>query len=490
MSTRASSWRRPHLLVAAALAGVVIAFRWVPQLRSSLWLDETGTVWLLQGGLADSISNALQYQGGSPLFYVVEWATTALFGTSELALRLPSLVAMGLTAWFVFLLGRRLFDAGAGAVAALVYVSLPLVGFAAGDARPYALASMALTGSALALVRWLDSAKPAHAIAYVVAFAATVYLHYMFALPLVAQGIYVLARRGRTPAGDRQIVLVYAAAAAALVPAVPTLLRVVGQRGLLSNPFPLTPSQLIAELLPLSLVLVLVVGGVGAALVWRPRRGARVDLSDGSIVFLLAWFAVTFVGLVAISVAGSATVLVPRYFVSVLPALALLAGAFVTRLGAVWPQVALVAAVAVVSIVRFPASPHTAENWRAAAALERELVDDPDTPVLLFAGFVEARRLDWLEDSERSSYLNAPATAYPFEGDVIALPFGVNDESQPYMEDLVRDRLLGEEEFLVVTRGIDSASRWLDGRLGPEGVTSTQRASYGGEILVYLFAGG
>jgi hypothetical protein len=55
------------------------------------------------------------------------------------------------------------------------------------------------------------------------------------------------------------------------------------------------------------------------------------------------------------------------------------------------------------------------------------------------------------------------------------------------MEELVRDRLAGADEFVLVTRGIDSIRPWLDERLGPQGYTSTERGNIGGEILVFLF---
>jgi mannosyltransferase len=482
-----TSWRSPHLLTVLVAAGAVVALRWLPPLTSSFWLDETGTVWLLRGSLSESLGRALEYQGGSPLFYVIEWPVRAVLGTSELALRVPSLVASVLAAGLVFVLGRRLFDVGAGAVAAVIYVSLPIVGFSAGDARPYALASMTLVASGVALVRWLETGRSLTAAAYVASFAATVYLHYLFTLALLAHPVYALVRRRRGgPVTARAIAVVYAAVAVALVPAVPTLLRVLGQRGLLSNPFPVTPAEVLGALLPGSLALVLVGGGALAALVWRPNRGS-IDLEDGGIVFLLSWFALPFVVLVLVSVASATTVLVPRYFIAVLPAVALLAGALLTWIRAVWPQVAVAVAVAVVSIVRFAPATHTAENWRAAAALERRLVDDEDTPVLLFAGFVEAKQPSWVVDPEKASYLNAPATAYPFDGDVIALPFGVGDDEEPFMEELVRDQLTEADRFVLVTRGIDSARVWLDERLAADGVASEQVASFGGEILVYLF---
>lgn len=459
---------------------------WLPALTSSLWLDETGTVWLLRGGVADALSHSLYFQGGSPLYYLVEWSDKALFGTSELALRAPSVAGMILAAWLVFLLGRRLFDSASGAIAALVFVALPIVGFAAGDARPYALAMAALAGSALALVRWLERGTSTDAVVYALSFAATVYLHYLFALALLAHGVYVLARmKAGTPVTSRRLLAVYAAIAVLVAPAAPNVLRVLSQRGVLSNPFPRTPAEVLAGLFPGVLALTLVIAFALAAIVWRPRGGPW-KLDDGAVVFLLAWIGVTFVTLVAISEIGSADVLVPRYFMPVIPPVALLVGAGVGRLGSAWAQVAVAGVVVVVSLVEFTSWSHTAEDWRAAAELERSLVDDASTPVLLFSGFIEAQQRDWLRDADKESYLNAPASAYGFDGDVIALPFGLDPDSDAYMEELVGSRLEPAGEFVLVTRGSDPFQAWLADHV-PGSLSSTLEGSFGGEVLVYRF---
>jgi mannosyltransferase len=479
-------WTKAHGVAAAAIAVAAAAVLWVPPLRSSLWLDETGTVWLTGGSLGDSLGHAFRFQGGSPLYYVIEWTTRAVMGRSELALRIPSLAAMAGAAWLLFRLGNRLFDAGTGALASVLFVALPVIGFAAGDARPYALAMLALIGSGLALVRWLDSGSTRDAIVYAVAASATVYLHYLFALPLLAHVIYVILRLEHgAPVTKRMIVGTYAFAAALLVPALPTLLRVMSQRSVLSNPYPQSAGSIVAALVPGPLAVISVGGCLVGLAIWRGTlRGWNAE--NGALPWLIGWFAVTFLVLVILSEATSTDVMVPRYFLSVVPAMALLAAAIIRRVGNAWSQVVIVAAVAIGSVFSYSKGTHTSEDWREAAAIERGLAE-PGEPVLFSAGFIEAQQVSWLEDAEKASYLNAPAAMYDFDGELIPLPFALNRGGAGYLETELRGGLASADHFVLVTRGRDVFRDWLDERLAGEGFTSTLEASLAGEILIYEF---
>jgi mannosyltransferase len=60
-------------------------------------------------------------------YYSLIWVIARVFGTSELAVRFPSAVAMAVAAGGVTLLGRRLVSTEAGLAAGLVFAFLPSV---------------------------------------------------------------------------------------------------------------------------------------------------------------------------------------------------------------------------------------------------------------------------------------------------------------------------------------------------------------------------
>jgi hypothetical protein len=323
-------------------------------------------------------------------------------------------------------------------------------------------------------------------IVYAVTFSATIYLHYLFALPLLAHGLYVIFRLERgAPIPKRSVVATYALTAALLAPAVPTLLRVMSQRGLLSNPYPQSAGSVLGALVP-GLLAGICVGGVllGMAL-WRGQL-RDWNAADGAVPFVVGWFAITFLALVILSEATSTDVMVPRYFLSVLPAVALLAAAVVRRVSNAWWQVAVVGAVAMTSMITYAKTTHTNEDWRAAAGVERRLAESGE-PVLFSAGFIEAQQVSWLGDDEKASYLNAPAAMYDFDGDLIPLPYALNRGGAGYLEPVVSDELTSTDRFLLVTRGRDVFRDWLDETLKSEGFESTEEANLAGEILIYEF---
>ena len=65
------------------------------------------------------------YYSKPPLVAWVIAASTALFGDGEWAIRLSAPILHGAAAFFLFLLGRRAFDARIGAWAAAIYLLMP-----------------------------------------------------------------------------------------------------------------------------------------------------------------------------------------------------------------------------------------------------------------------------------------------------------------------------------------------------------------------------
>jgi mannosyltransferase len=485
-----AAWPSPDLpvrvaqVVAAAAALALVLRTWLPPLSSSFWLDELGTVWLTRGSLAETLGRTGDYQGGAPLYYLLLWPVRQLAGVDEAALRSLSVVGMLATTGLVVLLGRRLFGLTTGVVAGVVFLALPMTAFAAVDARPYALALATSAGHALALLAWQDTGRRRFALLQAAAFAATVYLHYLYVPALVAHALFALHLRSAVP-WRRRLLLPYGAAAVLLLPGIPLFLRVLGDRGVLSNPYGQSAVQVVEQVLPAVVAGTLLAGVLVLALL--PRRPAADAATTDAVVFVLAWACVPLLALVAVTQWTSSDVLLPRYLSSVLPAVALLLAVAVTRLGPSWAHLLVAAALALTVLdQRGPVTTHTGEDWRAAAEAERLLVESPDTPVLLFSGLIEADQPDWLEDPERASYLSAPAAGYPLDGRVLALPFSVNPRTEPYLQRIVAE--MGQQQrFVLLTRSTDPYNGYLLERLQPLGFSSRQVVDLG-QIRLYEFS--
>ena len=146
---------RPWLVMLAPVPAAVLAGFGLD--RMSLWWDETDTAALVSqswGGLIDQIGSGIGSETGQPLYYLLLRAWVGLAGDSEVALRLPSLVALLITAVIV---GRIVLESGArvqvATAVAAVYPVLPFSLWYASEARPYALVQMLAAGMTLAVLR-------------------------------------------------------------------------------------------------------------------------------------------------------------------------------------------------------------------------------------------------------------------------------------------------------------------------------------------------
>ncbi|MFI7230185.1 glycosyltransferase family 39 protein [Nonomuraea angiospora] len=116
-------------------------------------------------------------------------------GTAELWLRLPSAVGIGVAAWFLVDLGRRLHSTRAGVIAAAVFAILPAVSYFGAFARSYAFAAAAVAFSFWALHRAVERSEVRRWVVYGVAVALVCSTHLFAVLVLPAQ--LLLLRRDR-----------------------------------------------------------------------------------------------------------------------------------------------------------------------------------------------------------------------------------------------------------------------------------------------------
>jgi mannosyltransferase len=125
-----------------ALAGIVAAgaaLRFATLDLQSFWVDEGATVHLLRGDFGDLVDGIPVTEKTPPLYYVLAWLWTQVFGTGEVGVRSLSALAGVLTIPVAFALARELASERAGLVAALLTAVNPLLVWYSQEARAYAL---------------------------------------------------------------------------------------------------------------------------------------------------------------------------------------------------------------------------------------------------------------------------------------------------------------------------------------------------------------
>ena len=457
-------------LLLGGLTAVAIARLWIAGLTSSLSLDEFGTWWVTNGTFGDVLPRARLFPQ-SVLYAALVWLARAAGGSSEAALRLASLLAAGLAAYWLYRLGRELFDRETGLLAAGIFVAVPQVCFAAGDARPYALGVLATTGALWMLVRWLDRGRAADALGYVLMVSAAVYCQFLFAAMLPVHAFYAIRRaRTRGAAGASQLVLVAIGVAVLTAPAC-WLAREVGRNRAL-HAFEAMPGAgaLARMLVPTGVLAAL----IGSLLVWstiataRQRRSTpmwtRPAASPDALWLLLLSAVVPVVLLFSASWAAGISLFVPRYMLSVIPAQALL---LAWLLRGVQPasgrQAVLAGYLVILLLARGLKVAHTNEDWRAAAAAVAAA--NGSRPVLLSGTYTESRNLSWVQDPRHAAYMSAPLAYYPPGGPTTVLPLSMGADTSAYVERILASAQL-QNGFALVERSSKFPSwvPWLEAR--------------------------
>lgn len=171
----------------AVAAGVVLRF----VATSPLWLDEAISVDIARLPLGDLVE-ALRHDGHPPLYYILLHGWTALFGTSDVAVRsLTGLVSVA-TLPLAWAAGRRVGGRRAAVIALVVVATSPFAIRYATEARMYALLSFLAIAGYLAVQRALETPTRGRLIVVATIVAAALYTHY-WALWLVAAAVLLLA---------------------------------------------------------------------------------------------------------------------------------------------------------------------------------------------------------------------------------------------------------------------------------------------------------
>ena len=469
------------------LVAIAVVDLWILPIRSSFWLDETATFWVVKDGLANLLLRSNWAGSQSPLYYLTVWLALIAGGRHEWVLRLPSLVALIVAAGLLYRLAARLFDPASARLAVLSFACSGAVAFAASDARPYALGLCLLIVSAWLLVRWLDTGGARYAAGAMLFSALTIYAHYMFGPVLVvlaSYGVWRALREGRIRVWE--LATVGIGAFVLLLPLVAQLRNVFQNRAVHS--FSGTPDlrALFASIAPPVLAGSLAVGLL-LALLFHPEQDRGPAPRRDSVFLAAGWALGPPLLLFAISVLSPSKLFVPRYYISCIPGQCLLAG-WLARSLAGGPGQRIVATVLVVSsIFSFGSAYHSDEDW--SGAMRRiDSESSADLPVLVASGFVEATDPKALEDPKLRDVLFAPQQMYPLRGKLIRLPYRLDEESAKYVERLL-PALEQEDRFVLEVHRSQGLpfELWLRGRLAPEGFRSESLGDFG-SVAVFRFS--
>ncbi|MER7173352.1 glycosyltransferase family 39 protein [Streptomyces mesophilus] len=196
--------------------------------RGSMWRDESATFQVAQRSLPE-ISQLIGSADAVHGVYCVLMHFVLQVHPGEVMLRLPSVLAVALTAGLVAAIGARLSRARVGLWAGLLYAVTPATGYYATDGRPYALVCAGAAAATWLFLRAVERGRPRDWCRYGAVVGCTAYLHQLAALLLAAHAVTLLVswRRVSTEVWRGWAV----AGAAALTALVPLISLTYGGKG-------------------------------------------------------------------------------------------------------------------------------------------------------------------------------------------------------------------------------------------------------------------
>jgi mannosyltransferase len=166
--------------------------------EQSFWFDEATTWQIVAHGLGHVLHQVPQTESTPPLYYVLLWCWSRVFGLSEAGLRSLSAVFGTATIVVMWAIGRRLASERAGLVAALLTAANPFLVWYSQEARAYALLLLMSALSLLTLLWALESPTGRRLFAWGASAALALAAHYYAAVVIVPEALWLaLALRRR-----------------------------------------------------------------------------------------------------------------------------------------------------------------------------------------------------------------------------------------------------------------------------------------------------
>ncbi len=193
---RAAGLRRPRPLeLVIALTVLAAALRFATLNVQSIWLDEAATLTLVHRGFGGMLSHLSTSESAPPLYYILVWTWTKIFGAGPLGFRSFSALVGTLTIPVLYLAGRTVSTRVGLWAAALATVN-PAMYYYSQEARCYAL--LILFG-AVAFVLWqraLQTPDTRHLALWAGASSLALLTHYFAAFLFIPEAIVLAKRTG------------------------------------------------------------------------------------------------------------------------------------------------------------------------------------------------------------------------------------------------------------------------------------------------------
>lgn len=186
--------RGDGVLVALVVLGGALRFATLSS--QSFDLDESVTVALLHHGFSGMLSTIPETESTPPLYYVLAWIWTKLFGLNEAGLRSLSALAGTAMIPLAYATARRLASRNAAVIAAALTAVSPWLIWYSQEARAYSLFALLSLASFASFTAAMDSPTKRMLASWAIFSALALASHYFAVFLVVPEALWLLAQKG------------------------------------------------------------------------------------------------------------------------------------------------------------------------------------------------------------------------------------------------------------------------------------------------------
>jgi hypothetical protein len=424
---------------------------WFLAIHAPLWLDETLSFFIVKSRFTAILSR--QGWPGVPAYPALLWIWTRTMGTSELAMRMSSVIAILAAAYLLYLSARELFDWDVAVIATVLFCLHPIVIPASIDVRPYAFAALAINASIFLLLRLRHNDSDWLAGWFGLSAACIVYFQFLFIVILPAFVVCFLAlpRKDRKTLW-RQFSIALVVFALAFLPVLPGLQYLFHTSG--THVFSPGPTWgelgqvLVQKRVALVLALTLLVAVAAKRLDLRPPFQSRMAIACGALALVPVLI------LFSISKFTSIHVFVDRYRLVATPGVALCWAFALQRVGSHTLRLCFclgVVAVVALHYASLPSARFHNYSWKSSLAFTQANASVDNAPVLICSDLPESDYLPMpAGEAVKDSAIFAPLSYYQLSVPVVPLPRGLTPEAIRYASQWLEQPAVRQERFLAL----------------------------------------
>jgi mannosyltransferase len=195
LATRESSSShhvRPSVALFGVL-GVAVVLRFSTLGLQSYWSDEAVTVDLVRRSLGQMLSAIPNGERTPPIYYVVAWLWSQVFGTSEVGLRSLSAAFGTLTVLLAYVIARRIAGERAGLIAGSLSAVGPILVWYSQEARSYELLVFLCAASVWLWLRAKETPSTARILTWATVACLAIATHYFASFIVLFEVVSLLS---------------------------------------------------------------------------------------------------------------------------------------------------------------------------------------------------------------------------------------------------------------------------------------------------------